>query len=262
MTAKAYILIDSSFAIEKKDDADYFFKIISSSLKGYDWSKIYTDDIPLDGNIYVCLATATSSLYRLLVSTKRFKPKDILNDFIFDESSGMYVVSFNYELDAIRDSSEVKRSAFRFLIDTVKPNIDKVLSILEGEVSNVEETQTSTIKKETSSVSTVSEDPRREEAEAIGEPTELEIEEMFFYIDDIVSKMVSSSTVKISDRGLDTFEGIQITSSSNPNHFMTLASSARKDYPNRILISELFIIIKAAKMVGADSIKFNVRKGT
>lgn len=262
MTAKAYILIDSSFAIEKKDHADYFVKIISSSLKGYNWSKIYTDDIPLDGNIYVCLATATSSLYRLLVSTKRFKPKDILNDFIFDESSGMYIVSFNYELDAIRDNPEVKRSAFRFLIDTVKPNIDKVLSILEGEVDNAEKAEASTVKEETSSISVVSEDTKRENNETVREPTESEVEEMFFYIDDIISKMISSSTVKIPDRGLDTFEGIQITSSSNPGHFITLASSARKDYPNKILISELFIIIKAAKMVGADSIKFNVRKGT
>lgn len=262
MTVKAYILIDSSFAIDKKDDADYFFKIISNSLKEYDWLKIYTDDIPLDGNIYVCLATATSSLYRLLVSTKRFKPKDILNDFIFDESSGMYVVSFNYELDAIRNSSEVKRSAFRFLIDTVKPNIDKVLSIVNGEVGDAEETQEITTKEETGSVPVIQEDAGRKDTEIIREPTEVEIEEMFFYIDDIISKMVSSSTIKIADRGLDTFEGIQIVSSSNPNHFITLASSARKDYPNKILVSELFIIIKAAKMVGADSIKFNVRKGT
>ena len=262
MTVKSYILIDSSFAIEKKDDADYFFKIISNSLKGYNWSKVYTDDIPLDGNIYVCLATATSSLYRQLVATKRFKPKDILNDFILDESSGMYVVSFNYELDAIRDNPEVKRSAFRFLIDMVKPNIDKVLSILEGEVTNAEKIETPTVKEETSSIPTISEDSGREKIETVREPTESEIEEMFFYIDDIVSKMVSSSTVKISDRGLETFEGIQITSSSNPGHFITLASSARKDYPNKILISELFIIIRAAKMVGADSIKFNVRKGT
>lgn len=262
MTVKAYILIDSSFAIDKKDDADYFFKVVSNSLKEYDWLKIYTDDIPLDGNIYVCLATATSSLYRLLVSTKRFKPKDILNDFILDESSGMYVVSFNYELDAIRQNPEVKRSAFRFLIDTVKPNIDKVLSIVNGEVGDVEKTEEIAIKEETVSISIIPEDSGRKEAETIREPTESELEEMFFYIDDIVSKMVSSSTIKIADRGLDTFEGIQIISSSNPNHFITLASSARKDYPNKILVSELFIIIKAAKMVGADSIKFNVRKGT
>jgi hypothetical protein len=262
MTVKAYILIDSSFAIDKKDDADYFFKVVSNSLKEYDWLKIYTDDIPLDGNIYVCLATATSSLYRLLVSTKRFKPKDILNDFILDESSGMYVVSFNYELDAIRQNPEVKRSAFRFLIDTVKPNIDKVLSIVNGEAGDVEKTEEIAIKEETVSISIIPEDSGRKEAETIREPTESELEEMFFYIDDIVSKMVSSSTIKIADRGLDTFEGIQIISSSNPNHFITLASSARKDYPNKILVSELFIIIKAAKMVGADSIKFNVRKGT
>lgn len=262
MTVKAYILIDSSFAIEQKDDADYFFKVISSSLKGYDWSKIYTDDIPLDGNIYVCLATATSSLYRLLVSTKRFKPKDILNDFILDESSGMYIVSFNYELDAIRQNPEVKRSAFRFLIDTVKPNVDKVISIVNGESSDIEEAKTIFTEEETCSIPTVSENVRKEKDERTIEPTELELEEMFFYIDEIVSKMVSSSTVKIADRGLDTFEGIQVVSSSNPSHFITLASSARKDYPNKILISELFVIIKAAKMVGADSIKFNVRKGT
>lgn len=262
MTVKAYVLIDSSFAIDKKDDADYFFKIISNSLKEYNWAKVYTDDIPLDGNIYVCLATATSSLYRQLVATKRFKPKDILNDFILDEYSGMYVVSFNYELDAIRDNTEVKRSAFRFLIDMVKPNIDKVLSILEGKVTNAEKIEASTIKEETSSIPIISKDSGREKAETDREPTESEVEEMFFYIDDIVSKMVSSSTVKISDRGLETFEGIQITSSFNPSHFITLASSAKKDYPNKILISELFIIIKAAKMVGADSIKFNVRKGT
>lgn len=262
MTVKAYILIDSSFAIEQKDDADYFFKVISSSLKGYDWSKIYTDDIPLDGNIYVCLATATSSLYRLLVATKRFKPKDILNDFILDESSGMYIVSFNYELDAIRQNPEVKRSAFRFLIDTVKPNVDKVVSIVSGEVNGIEEVKTITIEEETCSTSVVSEDIGREKDEGTREPTESELEEMFFYIDEIVSKMVSSSTIKIADRGLETFEGIQVISSSNPNHFITLASSARKDYPNKILISELFVIIKAAKMVGADSIKFNVRKGT
>ena len=262
MTVKAYILIDSSFAIEKKDDSDYFFKIISNSLKWYNWSKIYTDDIPLDGNIYVCLTTATASLYRQLVATKRFKPKDILNDFILDESSGMYVVSFNYELDAIRDNPEVKRSAFRFLIDTVKPNIDKVLSILEGKVVSDEKIETPTVKEDTSPIFTVPENSGKEKNKIVREPTESEIEEMFFYIDDIVSKMVSSSTIKISDRGLETFEGIQITSSSNPGHFITLASSAKKDYPNKILISELFIIIKAAKMVGSDSIKFNVRKGT
>ena len=247
---KCYTLIDSGLAVEDSSSADYFFTIISKTFPEHNWEKIYTDDIPLDGNIYVCLQNATSSLYKVLVQNKIFKAKDILQDFIFNEKSRMYVCSFNYDIQSIKDSKEVKRSVFSFLTDVVKVNIDKInnAEIIE-EVEAVEELPATTILEtvETITPSVVLDDSK------------FTIEEINFLISDLVNQMVEN-TSKVSDKVLDNFEAVKLYSSDNPKYFITLSSSGRKEYVNNVRVSELFIILKAAKMMGTDSIKFSVKK--
>jgi hypothetical protein len=250
---KCYALIGSDFAVEDSASADYFFTIISKTFPEHKWEKIYTDEIPLDGNIYICLQNATSELYKSLVQKKIFKAKDILKDFIYNESFKMYVCSFNYDLNAIKESREVKKSVFSFLTNIVKVNIDKISAIEEKEDLNV------LSEVITSSTDTIIEDSPITDSPSIIDETKFTIEEIDFLIEDLVSQMIDG-TSKIADKVLDNFEGIKLYSSSNPKYFITLALSGRKEYVNKVLISELFIILKAAKMMGTDSIKFSVKK--
>ena len=94
----------------------------------------------------------------------------------------------------------------------------------------------------------------------VAEVTPEECQEFLFYVDEIVEKLIKAVPAKNVDRSLDSFEGIKIYSDSNPLHYLYLSNSTRKGTDNKILISELFIIIKAAKMLNSNSIKFNVRQ--
>lgn len=282
---KFYILIDSDYAFANQDGAAYFSLIINKTFPSYDWEIIYTDDIPLDGNVYMCLEGAIKSFYREMISAERFRTKDILNSFVINEVQRLYAVSFNYDLRFVKSDREIKQNAFEFLKNTVEPNILKLLSLQDEPQTREADTDGQTTQPE--SVGMETEDTAVEEgssrdgttlsgSEESGDevnpssspvtPTggnvdEEDMESFTILMNDVISQMINAGNTKIADRSLDEFEGLVIHSSSNPGRFITLANSARKKYENRMLVSELFVILKAATMLGTDSIKFYVRKG-
>lgn len=266
---KFYLLVDSNFAIENVPSVEYFILIITKTFPEYKWELIYTENIPLDGNVYVCLEASIRSFYQEMIVNKKFKTKDILNDHIMNDENRMYAVSFNYNVELIKLDLEVKRSAFSFLKDVVGPSINKLLKIgvvkdNVTEEKNEEKYEESLLEYEDAKKAEISGTGNSDVRDEIPDnnlsvPTEEEISEVIFLIDDVVSQLASSSSYK-SDKSLDSFDGIHLYSSSNPGKFITLALTARKNYPNRMLISELFVILKASFMLGTDSIKFYMRK--
>jgi hypothetical protein len=246
----SYIVVESSFGGAFPEKVSYFHTICSKTFPDLSFKVCYTDNIPIDGNFYICYQNSISALYKELVSNGKLKPKDLLKDFVIIESQALYVASFNYDIDMIADNVEVKRAVFSYFRNEVMPKKDLILSLIGNTEEVLEEEKEVVVIKEVSAPVVVIPEKTREE----------KIEEFEILIDEIINTMIDNST-KINDRSLSDFDNIRIYSSSSPEHFITLASSAKSNYPNKMLVSELFIIIKASKLVGADSIKFNIRKG-
>ncbi len=252
-----YVIVDSNFALNDPLGSDFFLEVITKSIPSEQWHRAYSDDIPTDGRCYIVGADALAAFYKKMITIEVIKIKDSLGDFILKEDIGLLMFPFKYDVTAIRETKEVKRSAFNFLKNVVTPNLQTLKGIEENLV----------VELSTEIVPPIVEDIEVEVVHApiaeiapVVETTAEECQEFLFYVDEIVDKLIKAVPAKNVDRSLDSFEGIKIYSDSNPLHYLYLSNSTRKGTDNKILISELFIIIKAAKMLNSNSIKFNVRQ--
>jgi hypothetical protein len=249
---KNYVVVDSDFALNDPAGSDFFLEVISKSIPTEQWIRAYSNDIPTDGRCYIVGADALPAFYKKMTSIDFIKIKDSLKDFILIEDRAVLIFPFKYEIEALRESKEVKRSAFNFLTKVVAFHLD-ALKELEQKV--VVELSSEIIPPQ----------PEKEVVVQPGnnvsiQPSVEDYEEFFFFVDEIVDKLIKAIPTKNVDRSLDSFEGIKIYSDANPLHYLHLSNSSKKGIDNKILISELFIIIKAAKMLNSNSIKFNVRQ--
>ena len=262
-----YCVIDSNYL--DKTLSNYFLEIIRKSFPKHDFKliDIETDSFPSDGNVYICYEDAYGKTLSLLCDSKRITRASLFSKDVNKESC-LYVCKFDFDLSLLLELPDIKRKAWNFIKNTISTNIlliDSYLEELKNKEENKNEEDLTVLVKEPYSEDLSLQDSvcDCDSSNNIGDNTlntdqEYSYEDFIITIDDIFNEF-SNSKIKSRNKSFDNFV-IEIFDKDKTNSIVV--TNSRNDIDNKISFSDFGLIVKAAIMIGSNSIKFSKRKCT